>query len=133
MGFRQRRLPQTAVTINLIPMLDVLMTVLTFFIIVSMTLALDRGVNTTIASRSDNAAQPTTAPLIVKLSPNGVLVNDQPVSQPQILPIVKRYLDANPEGTTMLQADLDVSYEQAVELLGELKLIGGDRVLLAIE
>jgi biopolymer transport protein ExbD len=42
MAFRKRRSPASTEMINLIPMLDVLMTVLTFFIIVSMTLLLHR-------------------------------------------------------------------------------------------
>jgi biopolymer transport protein ExbD len=132
MAFRKRRISSSTETINLIPMLDVLMTVLTFFIIVAMTLALDRGVNTNIASRSGKAA-PAALPMIVKLSPTGILVNNQPVGKPEILPLVKRYLSENPGGQAMLQADPEVSYEQAVQLLGELKSIGGDRVLLAIE
>jgi biopolymer transport protein ExbD len=133
MAFRKRRSPSSGDMINLIPMLDVLMTVLTFFIIVSMTLALDRGVNTNLASRSGNANAPAVAPMVIKLSLDGIVVNDQPVSQPEISSQVKRYLSENPDGKAMLQAAPNVSYEQAVQLLGELKSIGGDRVLLAIE
>jgi biopolymer transport protein ExbD len=71
--------------------------------------------------------------MVVKLSPSGILVNNQLVAKPEILPLVKRYLSENPDGKAMLQADPDMSYEQAVQLLGELKSVGGDRVLLAIE
>jgi biopolymer transport protein ExbD len=133
MAFRKRRSPPSGDMINLIPMLDVLMTVLTFFIIVSMTLALDRGVKTNIASSSGQASAPAASPMVIKLSLDGILVSNQSVDRSEIASRLKRYLSENPDGKAMLQADPDISYEQTVQLLGELKSIGGDRVLLAIE
>jgi biopolymer transport protein ExbD len=133
MAFRKRRSHPSGDMINLIPMLDVLMTVLTFFIIVSMTLALDRGVKTNIASSSGQASAPAVPPMVIKLSLDGILVSNQSVGKSEISSRLKRYLSENPDGKAMLQADPEVSYEQAVQLLGELKSIGGDRVLLAVE
>jgi biopolymer transport protein ExbD len=132
MAFRKRRsLPSTE--INLIPMLDVLMTVLTFFIIVSMTLALDRGVKTGVAGNAGSAVQSNITPMVVRLSSVNVLVDDRPVEAAQVLPLVRRYLLENSQGKVLLRAEPQVSYEAAVQLLGELKSVGGDRVLLAIE
>jgi biopolymer transport protein ExbD len=43
------------------------------------------------------------------------------------------YLQKNPNGAVVLNADRKLPYEQVVQLLGRMRDIGGDRVSLAIE
>lgn len=122
--------------LNLVPMLDVLMTVLTFFIIVSMTLTLEQGVEVELPNSEESEPPPTAAPepLIVQLDSQGqMLVNNQPASIEQLAPQMQTYLTANQEGFVVLQADPDLPYQQVVQILGDMKEIGGDRVSLAIE
>jgi biopolymer transport protein ExbD len=117
-------------------MLDVLMTVLTFFIVVSMTLTLEKNVDIELPN-NEASAPPTntsTAPLVVKLNPQGqLLLNDKPSAQDQVIPQLKAYLAANPKGFVVLQADPQLPYEKVVQQLADLKDVGGDRVSLAIE
>ncbi|MDX2212384.1 MAG: biopolymer transporter ExbD [Oculatellaceae cyanobacterium bins.114] len=134
MRFKNRneaRLPE----VNLIPMMDVLMTVLTFFIVISMTLTIEKGVEVELPNSADSA--PVTAapePLIVQLDPQGqILLNNQPTSKEQLAPQLQSYLTSNKEGFVVLQASPDLPYEDVVRLLGDLKEVGGDRVSLAIE
>ena len=132
---RDRRNAHRPPEVNLIPMLDVLMTVLTFFIIISMTLGVEQGVNVQLPSNSKSQPSPQTAPapLIAKLGRQGLIVGDRPMTKPQLTQQVKIYLAQNPKGIVVLQAAPDVPYEQVVGLLGELKELGGDRISLAIE
>jgi biopolymer transport protein ExbD len=130
----RRNVPQRPPEVNLIPMLDVLMTVLTFFIIVSMTLGVELGVEVQLPSdRQSPPAEATPDPLVVKLTPQGVTLADRSVEKPQLMQQIKAYLAANPKGVVVLQAAPDVPYEQVVTLLGELKAVGDDRISLAIE
>lgn len=135
MRFRDRRnAPQSLPQVNLIPMLDVLMTVLTFFIIVSMTLSVERGVNVQLPGKSQSApAEPAPQPLIAAVSRQGLTIANQLVTQQQAIQQIQLYLSQNPKGNVVLQAAPDMPYEQVVTLLGELKAVGKDRVLLAIE
>lgn len=117
------------------PMLDVLMTVLTFFIVVSMTLTLEQGVNIDLPSK-DNAALPedTPEPLVIVLNAQGqMVVKDQPVSSDQLKPLLQTYLKANPKGSAVLQADQQLPYEQVIQLLTDMKAVGGDRVSIAVD
>jgi len=125
-----------ALEVNLVPMLDVLMTVLTFFIVVSMTLTVEKGVEIELPNSADTAAPATEAPqpLVVKLSPQGqVAINDKPTGKEQVAAQLQTYLKSNPKGFVVLQADPQMPYDQVIRTLGDLKDIGGDRVSLAIE
>jgi biopolymer transport protein ExbD len=135
MRFKQGKHSSQLPEMNLVPMLDVLMTVLTFFIIVSMTLAIDKSVEVPLPSQASPSpsAQKEPDPLVVELSKQGIKIKDQPVPQPQLLPQIKSYLAQTPKGIVVLQADLQVPYEQVIQLLGEMRTVGGDRVSLAID
>lgn len=132
---RQRRsaqLPQ----VNLVPMMDVLMTVLTFFIIISMTLTGQQVMNVSLPSAAEGITEGSgdVDPFIVGLDPqNQILLESQPVSDRQLIEQVQAYLSANPEGVVLLKADRSLVYEDVAGLLEMLRDVGGDRVSLAIE
>jgi biopolymer transport protein ExbD len=136
MKFRSRKPKSGVVEVNLIPMMDVLMTVLTFFIIVSMTLTSQRSIDVQLpqtGEASDNSAI-APDPLVVSLDLRGqVLLEQQPVSQAQLMEQIQTYLDERPEGVVILKADRTLDYQKVVEVLAVMQRVGGDRVSLAIE
>ena len=134
MRFKRHRRTSAIPEVNLVPMLDVLMTVLTFFIIVSMTLTLEQGVEVQLPRQETPPGQAEPTPLIVQIKPqNQLFLNNQPIAKPQLNAEIQGYLKANPKGGVVLQADRQLPYEQVVQLLGEMKGIGGSQVSLAIE
>jgi biopolymer transport protein ExbD len=132
-GKSSNQLPE----MNLVPMLDVLMTVLTFFIIVSMTLAVDKTMEVSLPTNAANPAPSSPPkepdPLVVEMTKQGLTVKDQPITPPQLAPQVKTYLAQNPKGVAVLRADPRVPYEQVIRVLGEMQSVGGDRVSLALD
>jgi biopolymer transport protein ExbD len=136
MRFKRQRRGSDIPTVNLVPMLDVLMVVLTFFIIVSMTLTLQQGVEVQLPSQDNppTPEEPEPKVAIVKLNPDGeILFNDEPTPEAALTAEVKAFLQENPKGVVVLQAAEKLPYEQVVTLLGEMKAVGGERVSLAIE
>lgn len=122
--------------VNLVPMMDVIMTVLTFFIIVSMTLTNRQGaVNITLPSAGNGVSEQNTPdPLVVSLNSQGQLfLGNQQINEAQLVQPMQDYLQKNPNGSVVLNADRKLPYEQVVQLLGRMRDIGGDRVSLAIE
>ncbi|MBW4578423.1 MAG: biopolymer transporter ExbD [Tildeniella nuda ZEHNDER 1965/U140] len=120
---------------NLVPMMDVILTVLTFFIIVSMSLTSFQAVDVPLPSsdRGISKEKPVD-PIIVAMNRQGqVLMNNAPASEAQLAQIIVAYLQKNPKGTVVLKADKQVTYDKVVQVLGTLRDIGGDRVSLAIE
>ncbi len=122
--------------INLVPMMDVLMTILTFFIIISMTLTVQQqSVNIDLPSTNAGANQVKTPdPLVVGLTRQGIVeIANNPVTEAQLSQQMQAYLQANPQGAVVLQADKKLPYEQVVQVLGKMRDVGGDRVSLAID
>ena len=116
--------------------MDVLMTILTFFIIISMTLtAQQQSVNIDLPSTNAGAnTVKTPDPLVVGLTNQGVLaIANNPVTDAQLSQQMQAYLQTNPNGAVVLQADKKLPYEQVVQVLGKMRDVGGDRVSLAID
>lgn len=135
MRFKQQRRRSQLPEVNLVPMLDVLMVVLTFFIIVSMTLTTQQGLEVQLPSQEEpDASEPEPKVAIVKLTPEGsIQLDDQPIEPAALTAQIKQFLAANPKGVVVLQAEETLPYDQVVNLLDEMKAAGGDRVSLAIE
>lgn len=123
--------------INLVPMMDVIMTILTFFIIVAMTLTGIQTVDLSLPDIQDpeqTDAKNLPEPLVVELSQKQqLIVNGKSVSEPEVANGIRQYLQANPRGAVLLKADQRLSYQKVVDVLTQLKRIGGDRVSLAVE
>lgn len=111
------------------------MTVLTFFIITSMTLTGQRLANVNLpgvgAGGDEQKAQ---EPLVVGLNQQRqILLDDKAVSETQLAEKMQAYLAQNPEGSMVLKADRELPYEEVEKVLKEMAKIGGSRVSLAIE
>ncbi|MFQ3617223.1 MAG: biopolymer transporter ExbD [Cyanobacteriota bacterium] len=137
MKFRsqQNQLPE----VDLVPMMDVLMSVLTFFIIISMTLTGQQVMNINLPE-AEGGSNPTTAEdgkkvptLLVGLNPQRQLVmNNVPVPEAQVIADVQDFLVKNPAGVVILKADQGLTYNDVAKVLELLRDIGGDRVSLGI-
>lgn len=121
--------------VNLVPMMDVIMTILTFFIIVSMTMTDFQSVNVPLPKTDKGASKEKIPdPMIVALNQQGqVSLKGQTTTTEQLGQQVVTYLNKNPKGAVVLKADRKLSYEKVVQILGAIREVGGDRVSLAID
>lgn len=137
MRFRNKRAGSQLPEINLVPMMDVLMTVLTFFIIVSMTLTGQQILNLTLPQTSGAGSDGEAAKrktLVVGLNADRqTIIDDQPVNPEQLAQQMQHFLSENPNGIVLLKADRELTYDTVAQLLKTMRDIGGDRVSLAIE
>ena len=131
---RFRRQLNSSPEVNLVPMMDVLMSVLTFFIITSMTLTGQRLGNITLPGAGGAVETDETDPLIVGLTKSGeILIADQTLTEAELTEQMQSYLSANPSGTIIVKADRELVYQEVSQLLQKMAQIGGERVSLAIE
>lgn len=139
MRFKNQQQNSSVPVIDLIPMLNVMMSVLAFFVLISTTLGNLQVVDVQLPSDQEGQVQPTNQPepLIVQLNRQGqqvqILVEDQPITKEQLFQQMQGYLGQNPKGAVLLTAKPDVDYEQVVQLLVQMREVGGDRVSLGIE
>lgn len=137
MALRSRHQNAGVPEVNLVPMMDVLMTVLTFFVIISMELSGVQifGVSLPQAvSGVDEEVVEKTEPLVIGLRQDGqTIYNDEPVTIAALGPIIQSYFAESPDGFVMLKADRTLPYSDVARLLKDLRGIGGKRVSLAVE
>lgn len=136
MRFKSQQKASKMPDINLIPMMDVVMTILTFFVLVSMTLTNQKALNISLPSVNGGGGSElkTATPLIVGLAMGGeISVQNQIVSKTELDSQIKAYLANNPQGELVLRVDKAVPYEQLAQLLSQMQAMGGERVSLAIE
>ncbi|MEO1209771.1 MAG: biopolymer transporter ExbD [Cyanobacteria bacterium J06638_20] len=136
MRFKNRvqsgKMPQ----VNLIPMLNVMMGILAFFVMITMMLTNEQGVEVQLPA-GENAPPPDDEPppvLVVELNAQGqFFVEEEPFEQQQLESQLRLFLRRDEEAFVVLQADETLPYERVLQTLAELKAIGGDRVSLGIE
>lgn len=123
--------------LNLVPMMDVIMTILTFFIVVSMTLTSTQSVDLSLPSVSDPAQKESdqpSEPLIISLNRNSqTFLEGKPATEEELTTAIVSYLQKTPKGSVLLRADQKLPYEKVIQVLTRLQKIGGNRVSLAIE
>jgi biopolymer transport protein ExbD len=142
MRFRAQRHQQNQMPeVNLVPMMDVIMTILTFFIIISMSLNDFQSIEIRLPSKgsgtsknSDPKNQGGTESLVIAINPKRQLfINQKPTTRDQLIQQTQIYLQANPQGKVIIVADKTVPYEEVLQTLTTLRDLGGDRVSLSFQ
>lgn len=136
---RSRRLGGSKIPeVNLVPMMDVLMTVLTFFVIISMTLTgrqlIGIDIPDSVEGTDEEETEEATEALVIGLDGDGnILFEDQPIELRQLTQRIRTYFSENPDGKLVLKADRELPYSEVANFLTDLRDIGGNRVSLAVE
>ncbi len=125
--------PVEELQIQIIPLIDVVFCVLTFFILAALQFTRQQAISVDLPKASTG----TTAPqmrqmLIVTIDPSGqTYIEQQPVTHDQLYQDLQSYHQTNPGGLMVLNASRSTSYNQVVQVLDVLRQVGGDRVALA--
>jgi biopolymer transport protein ExbD len=117
--------------IELVPLIDVIFCILTFFLLAGLQVARQQAISVDIpkASSGTPAAREL---LMVSLNDAGQLfLEQQPMVPGQLIDAVKQYRQARPNSSIVLYASKQVSYNKVVEVLDALRGVAGDRVALA--
>lgn len=126
-------------SVNLIPMLNVMLGILAFFVMITMTLSSSDGVNVQLPARSDapppsDTLEEPPPPLIVDLDAQGqIFVDQNPVTRSDAEQQIQTYLEQSEDGVVYLKADRQIPYAEVIQFLIDMQRIGGDRVSLALE
>jgi biopolymer transport protein ExbD len=123
--------------VDLIPMLTVMMGVLAFFVVITMTLGSEQLIDMKLPAPEQEDEPPpplTTQPFIVELGANNqILLNKNPIDKDSLKAQMETYLERSPDSVVYLLPDRGLPYQDVIQFLGEMRAIGGDRVALAIE
>lgn len=123
--------PDTEVRIEIIPLIDVIFCILTFFILAAVTFTRQSAINVDLPQASTGSTQMREM-LIVSVDPVGqTYIDKEPVTRDQLYQALLDYQTSNPQGLMVLYASRLSSYNDVVQVLDLLRSVGGDRVALA--
>ncbi|MEO0768636.1 MAG: biopolymer transporter ExbD [Cyanobacteria bacterium J06649_4] len=138
MRFRNSSQDDGIPTIDLIPMLTVMMGVLAFFVVIAVSLGSEQLIQVDLppeqAEDTPTAPDTVNEPFIVEMDASGQqLLNGQPIDPQQLALEVENYLARNADSTVYLVPSQELPYEQVMQFLGDMRAVGGKRVSLALE
>lgn len=140
MKIRKKYQASANAEINLTALLDVVFSILAFFILLSAALTVPNriGIDLPISDRGSNGGsnsadlQPEDV-FVITLDPAGQMLKDGKSIPPQLLSQqINSFLAASNRGVVVLSADdSTVSYQIVISRLAELRAIAGNRVAIA--
>lgn len=140
MKIRKKYQVSTNAEINLTALLDVVFSILAFFILLSAALTMPSrvGIDLPISERNSKGEsnsgdlQPEDV-FVITLDPAGQMLKDgKSMSPQQLSQEITRFLAASTRGMIVLSADdSTVSYQIVISRLSELRAIAGNRVAIA--
>ncbi len=119
------------VKIELLPLIDVIFCILTFFIIAAVNFSRQQAISLDLPAAKTGTPQVRDL-LIVAIDDTGQLyVEKQPVTRTLLSARLKDYNENRPNGRMVLYAAKNSTYREVIEVLDLMRQVGGDRVALA--
>lgn len=125
---------ESDVQINILPMIDVIFCILTFFILAAVGLTRQQVIDLALPS-VDNSV-PISGSSLDRLyvsidSVGQIYIDATPVQLQDLYSILVKHQEVAPNGAIVLYASSSARYESVVKVLDLLRSVGGDRVALA--
>jgi biopolymer transport protein ExbD len=125
--------PIEEVQIQIIPLIDVVFCILTFFLLAALQFTRQQAINVDLPKAGTGTSAQAREILPVTINAVGQLyVEKNPIQKEQLRSILQAYRQKNPNGTLVLNASRTATYNDVVQVLDMLRQVGGDRVALAI-
>lgn len=131
--------PVEEVQIQIIPLIDVVFCILTFFLLAALQFTRQQAINvdlpkaSTGTSTNVSSQQGKSNILPVTIDAVGkTFVEKDPVTREELAQRLKQYVQQNPTGVLVLNASRTATYNDVIETLDLLRQVGGDRVSLGI-
>ncbi|MEO0455181.1 MAG: biopolymer transporter ExbD [Cyanobacteria bacterium P01_A01_bin.114] len=125
------------VRIEIIPLLDVIFCILTFFILAAVSLTRQQAIGLDLPKANTSSAIPNQAlggrgRLYVSLDSTGqVYIDQSPIPEAMLRDMALQHQQIAPNGQIVLYAAQEARYADVVKVLDILRAVGGDRVALA--
>ncbi|MEH2316856.1 ExbD/TolR family protein [Nostoc sp.] len=128
--------PIEEVQVQIIPLIDVVFCILTFFLLAALQFTRQQAINVDLPKASPSSVSGITSQsgsLIVTIDAVGnTYIEKQPVKREDLRERLKQYLQQNPSAIVVLNASRTATYNDVIETLDLLRQVGGDRVSLGI-
>ncbi|MBD2625465.1 ExbD/TolR family protein [Trichormus variabilis] len=130
--------PVEEVQIQIIPLIDVVFCILTFFLLAALQFTRQQAINVDLPKASTgttSAASSQQSSNILPVTIDAVgqtYIEKDPVRREELEARLKQYVQANPNGILVLNASRTATYNDVIQTLDLLRQVGGNRVSLGI-
>jgi biopolymer transport protein ExbD len=124
--------PDQPFQINILPMIDVVFALLTFFIMSTLSLTQSQGLPVNLPGAQTRKPIDTETLVTVTIDPKGNLsLQDKPIDLPALRDGIKAKLETTTQKTVLIRADEAVSHGKVVAVMDAIRKVPGAK--LAIE
>ncbi|WGV26786.1 ExbD/TolR family protein [Halotia branconii] len=126
--------PDIPTQINIVPMIDVIFAILTFFIMSTLFLTRSEGLPVNLPKAAMAQQQASSAPITVTLDQTGTLsLNRKQISLDELAQEVRVLIGSNSEGLVIINADERVKHGQVVAVMDRLRRVQGAKLAIATQ
>lgn len=123
--------PDIPAQINIVPMIDVIFAILTFFIVSTLFLTRSEGLSVNLPSATTAKTQPSTK-ITVSIKPDGeIALNRKPIQLEALQEAVRSLVEPNSESLVIINADEKVDHGQVVSVMDRLRQVKGAKLAIA--
>lgn len=125
--------PETPAQINLVPMIDVIFSILAFFILSTLFLTRSEGLPVNLPQASTAHPQSQTR-IVVTIEPDGsMFLNDKSTELDDLAAGVRQLIAENQQGLVIVNADETVSHGRVVTVMDRLRRVEQVRLAIATQ
>ncbi|MEB3825873.1 ExbD/TolR family protein [Phormidium sp. CCY1219] len=126
--------PETQAQINIVPMIDVIFSILAFFIISSLFLSKSEGLPVNLPQASTAKVQTEAKKLTISIDEKGNVMLDEEVMELEALEkAVRDRIESESISVVVLKADKTVDHGEVVEVMDRVRRIEGAKLAIAAE
>ena len=131
------RLPDEAdlpAQINILPMIDVIFAILTFFIMSTLFLTRSEGLPVNLPTATTATQQQIPMKITITVEENGVIsVNKQPSTVDSLAEQLQTIIGANSEALVIINADEKVGHGQVVAIMDRVRQVKGAKLAISTQ
>ena len=126
--------PRRSGEINIVPLIDIIFCILVFFVVASLVLTRSEGLDVNLPGAS--TAEPKIQPAVTVsvTAENEIAVNQETVTIEELVPAIEAALgeaDEDADRLIVLNADLDLTHGNVVQVMTELRMVEDVRLAIA--
>ena len=123
--------PEIPAQINIVPMIDVIFAILTFFIMSTLYLTRSEGLPVNLPKAGTAKSQPQTQLTITVDQQGQIALNRQPTQLDALEPQLRQLIGPNQQATVIINADERVGHGQVVAVMDRLRRVPGAKLAIA--
>jgi len=126
--------PELPLQINVVPMIDVMFALLTFFIMSTLFLTRSEGLPVNLPQAATASQQQIPTKITVTVDAKGVVsLNRQPIAIDALTEQVRALMGSNAEGLVIINADEKVAHGQVVAVMDRVRQVKGAKLAIATQ